>query len=93
MPRPLELVLAWFAFMTVLTAGAFWWDRRAARRRAWRIRERTLWLLVLAGGVAGGWFGMLGLRHKTRHRAFWVAQWAASLLWVAVVVRAASGWT
>ena len=87
MPQPLGLYLGWFALMTVVAAAAFWRDKRAARRAAWRVPERTLWLLVLAGGVAGGWFGMLTLRHKTRHRGFWVVQWVASVLWVVLLVR------
>jgi uncharacterized membrane protein YsdA (DUF1294 family) len=27
----------------------------------------------------------LGMRHKTRHRSFWVVQSVATLAWVAVV--------
>ena len=63
----------------------------AAPRGRRRIRERTLWLLCAAGGVVGAWVVFLGMRHKTRHRSFWVVQSAASVLWVAVLVAVARG--
>ena len=41
-----------------------------ARRGSWRIPENGLHGLALAGGAIGGWVGLLGLRHKTRHAVF-----------------------
>jgi uncharacterized membrane protein YsdA (DUF1294 family) len=86
MPDPLVLVLGWLAIMAVVTVIAFGRDKVAARRDARRTRERTLWTLVLAGGVVGGWVGMLQFRHKTLHRSFWAVQWLASALWGSLVV-------
>ncbi len=34
------------------------------------MRERTLFLLALAGGSPGVWAGMYLFRHKTRHGRF-----------------------
>lgn len=45
-------------------------DKRRARRKARRIRERTLFLWALLLGAAGIYAGMYILRHKTRHRSF-----------------------
>jgi uncharacterized membrane protein YsdA (DUF1294 family) len=76
----------WLVAINLVTLAAFAWDKASARRPgARRTRERTLWLLVLAGGVVGGWVGMLVLRHKTRHRSFWLVQAAGSVLWAAIV--------
>jgi len=86
MPDPLVLVLGWLGLMTVVTVIAFGRDKLAARRDARRTRERTLRTLVLAGGVVGGWVGMLQFRHKTLHRSFWAVQWLASVLWGGLVV-------
>ena len=44
-------------------------DKQKARKRKWRIPERTLFLCALLGGSAGAWAGMYLFRHKTRlHR-------------------------
>jgi uncharacterized membrane protein YsdA (DUF1294 family) len=81
-------VLAWLAAINVVTAVAYAWDKLASRRRgARRVRERTLWLLCVAGGVGGAWLVFLGMRHKTLHRSFWLVQGVASVLWVAILVR------
>ena len=41
--------------------------RRAKRRGARRIRERTLFLSALLGGSPGALAGMWTFRHKTKH--------------------------
>lgn len=62
----------WGYFATVnLTAFVLMGvDKRRARRRAWRISEKTLFLFPLLGGAAGGTAGMLLFHHKTRHWYF-----------------------
>ena len=50
------------------------------------IPEAGLHGLALAGGAAGGWIGMLGFRHKTRHPAFIGILALASVLQVALAV-------
>jgi uncharacterized membrane protein YsdA (DUF1294 family) len=51
-----------------------------------RIRERTLYICCWLGGVLGAWAVFLGMRHKTRHRSFWVVQTLASTLWAVVLL-------
>ena len=50
-----------------------------------RVRERTLWVLCLAGGVVGAWLVFFGMRHKTRHQSFWIVQTVATVAWLAVL--------
>jgi uncharacterized membrane protein YsdA (DUF1294 family) len=78
--------VAWLVVASVAAAGAYAYDKWAAPRHRRRVRERTLWLLCLAGGVTGGWLVFLGLRHKTLHRSFWVVQWIATVLHVAILL-------
>ncbi len=40
---------------------------------------------VLRGRRPGAWIVFFGMRHKTRHRSFWVAQTAASIAWIALL--------
>ena len=83
---PPELLVAWLVAINLATAAAYAYDKLAAPRGGRRVRERTLWILCLAGGVGGAWLVFLGMRHKTQHRSFWVAQSVATVLWVAILV-------
>ena len=71
----LNLVDRLLIFLTVLvilelTAFAlFWVDKAAARNGGGRVRERTLLLSALFGGI-GAWLGLILLRHKTRKEGF-----------------------
>ena len=45
-------------------------DKRRAKKDAWRVKEKTLFLPVLLGGGVGGILGMKTFRHKTKHWYF-----------------------
>ena len=47
-------------------------DKRRAILGRWRIRERTLLGLMIAGGAFGGYAGMCLFHHKTRELVFLV---------------------
>ena len=49
-------------------------DKHYARKKMWRIPERTLMTVAALGGSLGSLMGMYLFRHKTRHRKFtlWV---------------------
>lgn len=65
-----RLVLAYILLMCFLAFCAMGIDKRRARRKAWRIPEKTLFLLTLLGGGVGGTLGMWCFHHKTRHWYF-----------------------
>ena len=79
-------LLLWLIVINVVTAIAYAYDKLAAPRGGRRVRERTLWILCLLGGVLGAWVVFFGMRHKTQKQAFWVVQSAASVLWVVLIV-------
>ena len=70
--------LAAFALMGV--------DKRRAKRGAWRIPERTLFLPAILGGSPGAILGMQMFRHKTRHRQFAVGIPLILLVQLVIVV-------
>jgi uncharacterized membrane protein YsdA (DUF1294 family)/cold shock CspA family protein len=59
-----------YLLLSVATVAAYVLDKLAAERGNWRIRERTLHLLALAGGWPGALVAQGRLRHKTRKRPF-----------------------
>ncbi len=83
---PLPLLVGWLVVVNIVTAAAYAYDKMAAPRGGRRVRERTLLLLNVAGGVVGAWIVFLGMRHKTLHRRFWVVQSVASVAWALVVL-------
>ena len=78
-------LLWWLVAINLVTAAAYAYDKLAAPRGGRRIRERTLWILCLAGGVGGAWLVFFGMRHKTQHQSFWIVQTVATVVWVAVI--------
>lgn len=79
------LYLDWLIAGTVTTFAFYAIDKAQAKRGGWRVPEIVLKGMVLAGGVIGGWAGMLLLRHKTLHRSFWVVQWIATVVHLVLV--------
>ncbi|MFC7378689.1 DUF1294 domain-containing protein [Brevundimonas sp. GCM10030266] len=57
------------AVLQVAVFGLFGFDKTQARNGDWRVRERTLLLAALFGGI-GAWFAQHLLRHKTRKEPF-----------------------
>lgn len=66
----MKMIVYWLLAMNLLAFALMGMDKRRARRRAWRIPEKTLFLPVLLGGGIGGTIGMFFFHHKTRHWYF-----------------------
>ena len=79
-------LLAWLVFVNLWAFILCWWDKRKAKRGAWRVPEKTLMTLALLGGEFGLWFGMQRFRHKTKHKKFTIGVPACFVLHVAIVI-------
>lgn len=73
------VILGWYLAMSLVTAGAYWFDKRSARSGGWRTRERTLHALAWAGGWPGGLAAARIFRHKRRKIGFMLWLWGAAL--------------
>lgn len=66
----IKTVLVWLAVINLIAFALMGLDKWKARRDAWRIPEKTLFLAALLGGALGGTVGMHLFHHKTRHWYF-----------------------
>ncbi|UII55130.1 DUF1294 domain-containing protein [Cytobacillus spongiae] len=63
----------WIGIILLVNVAAFSvmrMDKRKAKKKEYRISERTLWLLALLGGATGMYLAMHIFRHKTKHFSF-----------------------
>ena len=63
-------VLAYYAFVNVVSGSLVFWDKFQSRRLGWRVAESTLCWVALAGGGAAGGVACLLARHKTAKISF-----------------------
>ena len=79
------VLLVWLAAVNVVTFAVYGIDKAKAKRGAWRVPERTLFLLPLLGGSLGALLGMKVFRHKTKH---WYFVWGIPLILLAQIALA-----
>ncbi|MGE7915403.1 DUF1294 domain-containing protein [Lysinibacillus xylanilyticus] len=65
-----EALLGYMAVVSIVLLVMMGLDKSKAKKHEWRIAERTLFTLAIAGGAVGGVLGMYLFRHKTRHNSF-----------------------
>ncbi|MGE5329091.1 MAG: DUF1294 domain-containing protein [Deltaproteobacteria bacterium] len=58
------LIINVFGFLSMMH------DKKMAQTGNWRVKEKTLLLIALAGGSIGSLLGMYKFRHKTKHFSF-----------------------
>ena len=84
--QPVITYLLWYlAAVNLVTFTVHGVDKAKARRGAWRVPEKTLFLLPLLGGSVGALLGMLVFRHKTKH---WYFVWGIPLILLAQIALA-----
>ena len=66
----MDLLISYLLLINALGFGLMTLDKHKARKKQWRIPERTLFLTALLGGSAGSLLAMYLVRHKTRHLTF-----------------------
>jgi len=79
-------ITAYFIFVSLWATGLTIYDKRAARKGAWRIKERTLLFVASIGGSVAMILTMRMIRHKTQHAKFTVGIPVIIVLQIAVIV-------
>ena len=65
-----KLIIGYFIGINLALFFLMKIDKTRAKQNKYRISEKTLWILALAGGAIGGTVGMQLFRHKTKHKWF-----------------------
>ena len=78
----LEIYLLIINLISFIT---FFIDKRKSIKNKWRIRENTLHLLSLVGGVYGSIVAMLLFRHKTKKPKFCIITTIALVINIFIV--------
>lgn len=83
---PAGALAVWLIAINLVTFAVYGADKRRARRGAWRVPEKTLFLLPLLGGSVGALLGMRVFHHKTKH---WYFVWGVPAILLAQAALAA----
>ena len=66
-----ELIgIAYLIIINIVGFASMGIDKARAKKNAWRIKEKTLFIIALLGGSLGSNIGMYAFRHKTKHWYF-----------------------
>ena len=74
-----SLFLGYVLLINLLLFLLMGMDKRAAKRKKWRIPERRLLILGIVGGGIGGILGILVFHHKT-HRIYFTICYVVNII-------------
>lgn len=63
-------IVIYFIIINLFGFFIMWLDKRKAKKGAWRIPEKTLFIITAIGGGIGTTAGMYVFRHKTQKVQF-----------------------
>ena len=63
-------IIIYFIVINLFGFFIMWLDKRKAKKGAWRIPEKTLFIITALGGGIGTIAGMYTFRHKTQKLGF-----------------------
>ena len=66
----LQNMIIYFIIINIIGFLIMWLDKRKAKKGAWRIPEKTLFIITGLGGGIGTIAGMYTFRHKTQKLGF-----------------------
>ena len=80
------IVFLYLLIMNIVGLAVMGIDKSKAKRNAWRIPERDLFLVSILGGSLGTWAGMYLFRHKTKHWYFVIGMPLIFFIHIAIVI-------
>ena len=70
--EPIYLWVAYFAIISLIAVVVTIADKVKAKAGAWRVKERTLFIISALGGGIAMYVTMQVIRHKTKHLTFMI---------------------
>ena len=66
----IQNIIIYFVVINIIGFFIMWLDKQKAKKGAWRIPEKTLFIITALGGGIGTIAGMYTFRHKTQKLGF-----------------------
>lgn len=66
----IKYFILYLVILNFISFYIMWLDKRKARKKEWRISEKTLFISAALGGSIGSILGMWTFHHKTKHWYF-----------------------
>ena len=82
----MKWIILYLIVINMITFIVFAVDKNRAKHHAWRVPEKTLFMLAIMGGSIGANIGMYLWHHKTKHWYFVIGMPAISLVQIAAVL-------
>ena len=82
----MKWIIVYLIVINVFTFIVFAADKNRAEHHAWRVPEKTLFMLAIIGGSIGANIGMYICHHKTKHWYFVVGMPAISAVQIVAVI-------
>lgn len=79
-------ILIYLVVMNIIGFTIMGIDKSKAKRGAWRIPEKKLFLIAILGGSIGSLLGMKQFRHKTKHKTFTIGMPAILIVQAAIIL-------
>ena len=70
MPELPVIIGCYLLIVNILAFVLYGIDKRKAKKKRFRIPERTLLWMARIGGGIGSWMGIMSFHHKTKHIKF-----------------------
>lgn len=80
------VIMIYLVVMNIIGFASMGIDKSKAKRGAWRIPEKTLFLIAILGGSIGSILGMKQFRHKTKHKTFTIGMPTILLVQAAIIL-------
>lgn len=87
----MKFVMIYLIMINILAFLMMTLDKYKARKHAWRVPEKSFFLLSIIGGSLGTWIGMYICHHKTRHWYFVVGIPIILLLQILLILKGKGG--